>query len=608
MKIVFFTDTYKPQINGVVRAISDSEEILRRKGHDVFVVCPRVKDYKFPKHVFSCRSFDFKPYPEYKAAVPSRKLIKWIKKIKPDVIHVHTPASIGIMGLAIAKFLSIPVVATYHTLIDEYFKLYFISKNLRKGLISDLLISKLVGKYTRIFYNKFDCVIAPSSAIKKILLDYNIRVPIHVIPSGVDTRKFSPTRKKNNKEEIRILWVGRLGKEKSIDVLLRAFKNVSKRFPKSKLMLIGDGPDRERLENIANKLKINAYFLGYVSEDYLKKAYRNAYLFVSPSTTETQGLSVLEAMSSSCPVIVSDSLGFKDFVKHGFNGLLFNPKNSRDLEKKMILAIENKSLREMLARNARKYALKLSKENQVDKIISIYEEASKKPMISIIIPSLNEEKYIGKTLESIRNQRYDNYEVILVDGNSEDSTRDIAKRYGCKVIIEKRRGIGLARNVGAKNAKGEIFLFLDADTMLSEDFLDIIIRRMKNSSVVCASGYIKAKGNFIERFIYSATSEIAYFLSLINWPHFYGNCLACKRSAFNIVNGFDESLSTCEDLDLTRRLSKIGRCVFVRDAIAYSSPRRVRKTGALRICIFHIVNFFRYKLFKKSHENYPVVR
>ncbi|MEM5868865.1 MAG: glycosyltransferase, partial [Candidatus Aenigmatarchaeota archaeon] len=330
--------------------------------------------------------------------------------------------------------------------------------------------------------------------------------------------------------------------------------------------------------------------------------------FVSPSTTETQGLSVLEAMSSSCPVIVANSLAFKEFVKHRFNGLLFKPKNAKDLAKKITLVIENKSLRDKLAKNARKFALELSKEKQAEKLLSVYKEISKKPLVSIVIPSLNEEKYIGRTLASIKNQTYKNYEIILVDGNSKDRTREIAKRYGCKVIVEKRRGIGLARNIGANLAKGEILLFLDADTEIEKDFLEILVKRMKEKNIVCASGYIKAKGSFLERFIYRATSEIASFLSFIGYPHFYGNCLSCKKSAFIQVHGFNESLATCEDLDLTRKLAKIGKCIFLRDAIAYSSPRRIRKVGALKICVFHIINFFKYKLLKKPYEEYDVVR
>ncbi|MEM5779274.1 MAG: glycosyltransferase [Candidatus Aenigmatarchaeota archaeon] len=608
MRIVFFTDTYKPQINGVVRAVTDTEAILKKFGHEVFIVCPKVKGYKFPKNVFTCRAYDFKPYPEYKAAIPSRKLIKWIKEIEPDVIHVHTPATIGVFGLAIAKMLSIPVVATYHTLIDEYFKIYFISRNIKKIIITDLLISKLVKKFTKIFYNKFDLVIVPSLAIKKILLEAEVKVPIHVIPNGVDTRRFSPSRIKKSEKEINILWVGRLGKEKSLDVLLRAFKIVYKKFPNARLILIGDGPDRERLENIAKNLKISVEFFGYVNEEELKNSYREAYVFVSPSTTETQGLSVLEAMSSSCPVIVANSLAFKDFVKHGFNGLLFKPKNAKDLAKKITLIIENKSLRDKLAKNARKSALELSKEKQAENLLSIYKEISKKPLVSIVIPSLNEEKYIGRTLASIKNQSYKNCEVILVDGNSKDRTREIARRYGCKVIVEKRRGIGLARNIGANLAKGEILLFLDADTEIEKDFLEILVKRIKEKNVVCASGYIKAKGSFLERFIYRATSEIANFLSFIDYPHFYGNCLSCKKSAFIQVHGFNEALATCEDLDLTRKLAKIGKCIFLRDAIAYSSPRRIRKVGALKICVFHIINFFKYKLLKKPHEEYAIVR
>ena len=198
MRIVFFTDTYKPQINGVVRSIEDTREVLTRNGHEVFIVCPRVKGYRFGKNVFCCRSFEFKPYPEYRAAIPSRRLIKWVKEIKPDIIHVHTPATIGVTGLAISRMLSIPAIATYHTLIDEYFKIYFTSKTNRIKLVRDLLVPKLVKRYTKIFYNKFLAIIVPSSAIKKILKDAGVKRAIFVIPSGVDTKKFSPPSKKED--------------------------------------------------------------------------------------------------------------------------------------------------------------------------------------------------------------------------------------------------------------------------------------------------------------------------------------------------------------------------------------------------------------------------
>ena len=151
-------------------------------------------------------------------------------------------------------------------------------------------------------------------------------------------------------------------------------------------------------------------------------------------------------------------------------------------------------------------------------------------------------------------------------------------------------------------------LFVDADTELSKNFLENIIEVMQDPKVVCASGYIKTRGNIFERFLFRASSELAWLLSIIRYPHFYGNCLACKKDAFEKIGGFNEELKTCEDLDLTKRISKLGKCILVRRAIAYSSPRRVRKTGALRIAIFHIINFFKYKLLKRPREHYPIVR
>ena len=185
---MFFTDTYEPQINGVVTAIKLLERELKKLGHEVYIVCPKVKNHKFPKNVYTCKSFTFKPYPEYKGSLPSLRLIKWVKKINPDMIHIHTPVTIGWLGIVCAKLLKKPVVTTYHTLMEEYFEIYFLPKKLKKSEKVKYFSKKLIRKYTKFFFNRSDYITSPSIAIKKILEDCGIKKPIFVNPTGIETK------------------------------------------------------------------------------------------------------------------------------------------------------------------------------------------------------------------------------------------------------------------------------------------------------------------------------------------------------------------------------------------------------------------------------------
>lgn len=370
MRIVFFTDTYEPQINGVVTAIKLFERELEKLGHEIYIVCPRTPGYEYKENVFTLRSFTFKPYPEYRGALPSLKLLKWIKDIDPDIIHVHTPVTIGLLGISTAKILSKPLIATYHTLMEEYFKIYFLPKKLGKKY-SEFFSQSFIKKYTKFFYNRADIVTVPSSAIKRRLGKCGVKKPIVVLPTGIDTDFFKPERKA---EKNLVLWVGRLGKEKSLDILLKAFSLVQKALPQVKLVIVGDGPERKNLEELAKKLSLNTEFTGYIPREKLPEYYSRAYLLVSPSTTETQGLTVLEAFACACPVVVANALGFKDFVKNGENGFFAKPKSKKDFAEKILKILENSKLRKKLSKNARKTAEDFSIINQAKKLNKLYKK------------------------------------------------------------------------------------------------------------------------------------------------------------------------------------------------------------------------------------------
>jgi 1,2-diacylglycerol 3-alpha-glucosyltransferase len=357
MRIAFFTDTYKPQINGVVTSIKLAAENLRKNGHEVYIFCPSgFKD----EYVYQIYSKKFRNYPEYKVSFPFFDVIKKIEDIKPDIIHIHTPAIIGATGLFIGKLLNIPIVTTYHTILKDYM-----------GYItSDELGDKFTDMYTSWFFNKFPTIIVPTNPIKKFLIESGVRKPIKVVPASIDIKIIGKRQKRNKR--LTILHVGRLCKEKRIDIVLRSFKEVLEKID-AILIVTSSGPNERRLKSLAKSLGIskNVRFTGYISLEELKRLYSSADIFVSASDTETQGLVVLEAMANGCPVIARNALGFKGVIENYKNGLLFDEES--ELSEKIML-LTNRKLRDKIVREGLKTARKFNSENYVKEIEKIYRE------------------------------------------------------------------------------------------------------------------------------------------------------------------------------------------------------------------------------------------
>ncbi|MCL4365280.1 MAG: glycosyltransferase [Candidatus Marsarchaeota archaeon] len=233
-----------------------------------------------------------------------------------------------------------------------------------------------------------------------------------------------------------------------------------------------------------------------------------------------------------------------------------------------------------------------------------------KPEISVIIPSLNEEGYIKNVFKGLSDQTFRNFEIIVVDGNSTDRTRDIARKHG-RIILENRPHIGVARNTGARAAKGKILFFTNADTRASPGLLKIYSRLFEDKSIVAASGPLLPleKTTMFIRFGYWFASVVLAKLSfLMGMPAISGSNLAVRRSAFNKMGGFDESLVTYEDLDLVARLKACGSVKYVDTARVETSARRIVKWGLIRYILFNAGNVLRYNLFHKSKENYEPIR
>src|SRR3989304_1103394 len=175
MRIAVFTDSYRPQINGVVTSIDSFVSELKRRGHDVFIFAPSDPKAIKEKNVFRIRSFEFFGYKGYRVALPAKLMVEFpIEKIKPDVIHIHSPFSVGMLGLKIAKQYKIPVVATFHTMYPDYVH-YVVKPNLlMKVEFLNKIFRGASWSYVRWFYNMCDAVVAPTTTIKKVLVKNGI--------------------------------------------------------------------------------------------------------------------------------------------------------------------------------------------------------------------------------------------------------------------------------------------------------------------------------------------------------------------------------------------------------------------------------------------------
>jgi cellulose synthase/poly-beta-1,6-N-acetylglucosamine synthase-like glycosyltransferase len=232
------------------------------------------------------------------------------------------------------------------------------------------------------------------------------------------------------------------------------------------------------------------------------------------------------------------------------------------------------------------------------------------PEISVIIPALNEEKYIKRVMDGLGSQSFRSFETIVVDGDSSDNTRKIASRGG-KVLIEKKRGPAAARNSGAKAAKGKILLFIDADTVPSKNLLKTYHQQFKDPRTVALTGPILPleKAGFLIQEGYSFVSMIFVRSSiLLRRPCIVGANFAVRKEAFDRVRGFNPEMITYEDWDLSLRLKKLGKIHFIKDATVYTSVRRIKEWGVHGFFNYYIGNMARYTFLKKPKNDYKQIR
>lgn len=388
MRIGLFTDSYPPFINGVSTSVAMLKNALEKKGHTVYVVTVNnssIKyDYKEESHILKIPGVPIGLYDYRLSRIYPLKVINIMKSWNLDVIHSHTELGIGILARIFAKQFNIPLVHTYHTIYEDY------THYVNHGYFEKP--SKKIVEHLTKFYCDTTAkeIIVPTNKTYKLLKDkYKIEKNIHIVPTGIEVDRFflenidlkllTSLRRKLNltKKEQVIIFVGRLAKEKNVEFLLEAQKKLIQENNNIKLIIVGDGPDKEKYEDIAVNLKISDHviFTGKIPWDEIQYYYHLSDFFVTASRSETQGLTVVEAMASSLvPLVIKDE-AFEGTVTNQINGLVF--ETQEEYCKDILLLIRDHNLRNQLSNQARIQSEHLSTSQFAENVLVVYERVIK---------------------------------------------------------------------------------------------------------------------------------------------------------------------------------------------------------------------------------------
>ncbi len=406
MRIGIFTDTYLPYISGLVTSVDMLKKSLEKLGHTVYIVTANLEnfsyDYDKNKKVLKIPGVPTGIYDSRLTGIYPLKAIKIIRGWDLDIIHSQTEFGIGTFARILAKQYHIPIVHTYHTMYEDY--VHYITH----GYFNRS--SKKIVEYLTVFYcdkTISELVVPTKKAYELFKQKYKVDRNVYIVPTGIDVEKFyrennrGINRNAKRKElglatdDFVILFVGRIGSEKNIDLLLSSMKSLVNVSKKMKLLIVGDGPDLATYKNFTtrNHLEENVIFTGKVPWEEVVTYYLIADVFTTASHTETQGLTVIEAMAASLPVVVIDDESFTGTVIHNLNGLVF--KNRREYKKCIINLYQDRELLNRLGRQARISAETHSSKYFAEQILDVYRIALKNHP-SHKIPLMNKVQAIFK--------------------------------------------------------------------------------------------------------------------------------------------------------------------------------------------------------------------
>ncbi len=379
MRILITTDLYIPTINGVVTSVLNLKAQLEKRGNEVKILTLSQTHHSYVEDdvtYLASVSAD-KIYDKVRIAVPFyNPLVKKLEKWKPEIIHSQNEFSTYVVAQYLSFKHDIPLIHTYHSAYEDYIHYVLPGEKLGKKLVSYL---------TKFSVYRTDIVIAPTQKVKNILQGYKIKPEVVVIPSGIDISKFTAASasdywKEQKKQELNIpkdktvfLFAGRVAKEKNIDEILLYLKNVKR--DDFVLVIVGDGPYMQEVKQLVenNNLQDVVFFTGMVNPDNMPLYYTLGDVFISASTSETQGLTYIEALSAGLPLLCKNDKCLEGVLEDGKNGFTF--ESEPEFEKNFNYFCDNIEKLDYFKQNAYKTARKFSAEVFGEKAEEAYIEA-----------------------------------------------------------------------------------------------------------------------------------------------------------------------------------------------------------------------------------------
>lgn len=361
MKVLITTDWYSPVINGVVFSVVLLKRELERLGHEVRVVTLSGSHRSYREgNVYYLGSVSAaRIYPGARLRLGrSRRVLRELAEWRPDIIHSQCEFSTFRVAHALHRKLDIPIVHTYHTVYEDY--THYVLPSRRMG-------RQVVSAFSRWVANRSACIIAPSGKVKALLESYGVTCRLEVIPTGIDLDRFrgepDPAWRAGTLDRLGVpedrpilLYLGRLAKEKELERVLDALAAGGRR--DFTFLVVGDGPCRQALEERAAELPFHTVFTGMVPHDRVRDYYQLGDLFLTASTSETQGLTYFEALAAGVPVLCRRDLCVQGVVEDGVNGWQW--EEQADLLACLDRFLDDPALRDALARGARQSALRFS--------------------------------------------------------------------------------------------------------------------------------------------------------------------------------------------------------------------------------------------------------
>lgn len=501
MKVALFTDAYLPDINGVVSSVVILQKELEKHGHTVYIVTthPKLLETSIENNIVRLPGIELKQLYGYVMTSPLHSsTAEIIGGWGLDVIHAHTEFGVGIFARLVAKKYKIPLVSTYHTTYEDY--THYV--NIINSKTLDKIAKKTVASLSKLYGESSVEVIAPSQKTKDMLIRYGINRKISVVPTGLDLKKFKKVSDSVEAKRIRteeyqatenqtiITYIGRIAKEKSIDLIVEAFSYIKKAKENCKLIIIGGGPDLEGLKEQAERLGISDYvsFLGKKPLNEIPNYYHAADAFVSASLTETQGVTFIEALASGLPVFARPDEVLDELVYENKTGYYF--KNSEELAEKLIqFHHSSKEKRDDLAKHAVETVKVYDSEIFYEKIMEVYESAVltyhkmyeithvryKQDAVEIKVENSLENKKILISVETFAN------EGLRRDGKiSEELVQKLEEEQAVVLAYQK----AIRRLTTKDRTRKEMYDWLTQETELSIQQINSIIEQLEEKGFI----------------------------------------------------------------------------------------------------------------------------